>query len=338
MAVIIDTPSFIWVVCNKLATVRAPTKNCSLAEFSGPYGVTKYGSGWRKDVVNQCLEFDSVCEIVSWCVSVCVGVGVCQCVCLCVCQCVCDNQWGPTHRPVSQFWRCRTVRSWMISGLIQYRLYGTLGPASAAMAAGQTDCRVACPVTARHWPVRSGRLWTAPLGFCWQRKPGNWNWYRHTNQVTDYKKYIYICKKNKITEFRNNNSVTKQQKNKKNLLIPSEMPTDLSLKAHRSVPDYTKKHICSWLSRPVKNNTEIDTQRWCDSSRRACTDWSTDLHDDTEFHLFLIWRWGGGGGEERIQPLNHKDVISMNMTQQRQHRSLGLWSVTAAEAEKYSSV
>ena len=34
-------------------------KNCLLADsFSGPYGVTKYGSGWRKDVVNQCLEFD----------------------------------------------------------------------------------------------------------------------------------------------------------------------------------------------------------------------------------------------------------------------------------------
>ena len=26
-------------------------------QFSGPYGVTKYGSGWRKDVVNQRLEF-----------------------------------------------------------------------------------------------------------------------------------------------------------------------------------------------------------------------------------------------------------------------------------------
>ena len=26
-------------------------------QFSGPYGVIKYGSGWRKDVVNQCLEF-----------------------------------------------------------------------------------------------------------------------------------------------------------------------------------------------------------------------------------------------------------------------------------------
>ena len=27
-------------------------------QFSGPYGVTKYGIGLRKDVVNQCLEFD----------------------------------------------------------------------------------------------------------------------------------------------------------------------------------------------------------------------------------------------------------------------------------------
>jgi len=28
-------------------------------QFSGPYGVTKYSSGWtwRKDVVDQCLEF-----------------------------------------------------------------------------------------------------------------------------------------------------------------------------------------------------------------------------------------------------------------------------------------
>ena len=26
-------------------------------QFSGPYGVTKYGSSWRKAVVNQCLEF-----------------------------------------------------------------------------------------------------------------------------------------------------------------------------------------------------------------------------------------------------------------------------------------
>ena len=29
-------------------------------QFSGTYGVTKYGSGWRKDVVNQRLEFVSL--------------------------------------------------------------------------------------------------------------------------------------------------------------------------------------------------------------------------------------------------------------------------------------
>ena len=26
-------------------------------QFSGPYGLTKQDSGWRKGVVNQCLEF-----------------------------------------------------------------------------------------------------------------------------------------------------------------------------------------------------------------------------------------------------------------------------------------
>ena len=31
-------------------------------QFFGPYGVTKYGSGWRKDVVNQCLES----ELMQW--------------------------------------------------------------------------------------------------------------------------------------------------------------------------------------------------------------------------------------------------------------------------------
>ena len=48
-----------WVVCNKLTSVWALTKKLLVSwQFSGPYGVTKYGSGWRKDVVNQCLEFD----------------------------------------------------------------------------------------------------------------------------------------------------------------------------------------------------------------------------------------------------------------------------------------
>ena len=32
-----DTPCFIWVVCNKITTIWAPTKNCSLADsFQGP--------------------------------------------------------------------------------------------------------------------------------------------------------------------------------------------------------------------------------------------------------------------------------------------------------------
>ena len=33
-------------------------------QFSGPYGVAKYGSGWRKYIVNLCLEFgaDSHCQ------------------------------------------------------------------------------------------------------------------------------------------------------------------------------------------------------------------------------------------------------------------------------------
>ena len=59
-----DTPCFIWVVCNKLNTVSAHThthththtKMLVSWQFSGPYGVTKYGNGWRKDVVNQCLS------------------------------------------------------------------------------------------------------------------------------------------------------------------------------------------------------------------------------------------------------------------------------------------
>ena len=44
----------------KLTTVWAPTKKLLVSwQFSGPYGITKYSSGWRKDVVNQCLEFVS---------------------------------------------------------------------------------------------------------------------------------------------------------------------------------------------------------------------------------------------------------------------------------------
>ena len=56
-SVVKQMSDIIWVVCNKLTTVWAPTKKLLVSwQFSGPYGVTKYGSGWRKDVVNQCLE------------------------------------------------------------------------------------------------------------------------------------------------------------------------------------------------------------------------------------------------------------------------------------------
>ena len=47
-------PAIIWVVCKTLTTVWAPT---TTKKFSGPYGITKYSSGWRKDVINQCSEF-----------------------------------------------------------------------------------------------------------------------------------------------------------------------------------------------------------------------------------------------------------------------------------------
>ena len=62
-----QTSDIIWVVCNKLTTVWAPTKNLLVSwQFSGPYGVTKYSSGWRKDVVNQCLEYDSEYDTWQW--------------------------------------------------------------------------------------------------------------------------------------------------------------------------------------------------------------------------------------------------------------------------------
>ena len=54
-----------WVVCNELTTVWAPTKKLLVSwQFSGPYGVTKYDSGWRKYVVNRCLEFDVDADVV----------------------------------------------------------------------------------------------------------------------------------------------------------------------------------------------------------------------------------------------------------------------------------
>ena len=46
------------VVCYELTAIWAPSKKMLVSwQISGPYGITKYASGWRKDVVNQCLEF-----------------------------------------------------------------------------------------------------------------------------------------------------------------------------------------------------------------------------------------------------------------------------------------
>ena len=58
--VIKEMPEITWAVCYKLAAFWAPAQNCPLLvswQFSETYGGTNYGSGWRKDVVNQCLEF-----------------------------------------------------------------------------------------------------------------------------------------------------------------------------------------------------------------------------------------------------------------------------------------
>ena len=58
----------IWVVCNKPTTVWAPTKNCSLADsFLDPMAYLNTAVVWRKDVVNQCLEFGSECECGHYC-------------------------------------------------------------------------------------------------------------------------------------------------------------------------------------------------------------------------------------------------------------------------------
>ena len=58
----------LFVVCKKKTTTTTTTtknyyclstnkKLLVIRQFSGPYGVTKHGSGWWKDVVNQRLEF-----------------------------------------------------------------------------------------------------------------------------------------------------------------------------------------------------------------------------------------------------------------------------------------
>ena len=59
LAAINDQPCFIWVVfvTNLLLFEHQQKKSLVSWQFSGLYGITKYGSGCRKDVVNQCLEF-----------------------------------------------------------------------------------------------------------------------------------------------------------------------------------------------------------------------------------------------------------------------------------------
>ena len=56
---------FLWTLSNTSTDqVELCVTNLLLSEyqrktvsFSETYGVTNYGSGWRKDVVNQCMEF-----------------------------------------------------------------------------------------------------------------------------------------------------------------------------------------------------------------------------------------------------------------------------------------
>ena len=49
--------NIIWVTVTNLPSFEHPQK-IPLTDFSKTYGVINYGSGWRKDVVDQCLEFD----------------------------------------------------------------------------------------------------------------------------------------------------------------------------------------------------------------------------------------------------------------------------------------
>ena len=89
-------------------------------QFSGPYGINKYGSGWRKDVVNQCLEFDIyrfcdwiydtwtpvlhvqvlLCIPYFWCHALLYGL-VWHVNTLCAyCQCVCVTKIAFSRKPI----------------------------------------------------------------------------------------------------------------------------------------------------------------------------------------------------------------------------------------------
>ena len=113
-SVIKETSDIIWIVCYKLTAVWTSPKLFISWQFWESCGVINCGSGWRKDVVNQCLEFMCVCAcmfVCGWvCVCMCVCVWVCACMfvcglvsgwvcvcmCVCMCECVCradTSQW-----------------------------------------------------------------------------------------------------------------------------------------------------------------------------------------------------------------------------------------------------
>ena len=56
--VITETHGIICIVCYKPTAVGAPRKKLVVSwQFLETYGAANYGSGWRKDVVNRCVEF-----------------------------------------------------------------------------------------------------------------------------------------------------------------------------------------------------------------------------------------------------------------------------------------
>ena len=56
-AVIKETPDIISVLCHKILLFEHQRKTVRWLTVFRDYGVISYGSGLRKDVVNQCLEF-----------------------------------------------------------------------------------------------------------------------------------------------------------------------------------------------------------------------------------------------------------------------------------------
>ena len=52
----VQKPHTVWVVCYKLTAINLEHQGKPQLDDTLTYGVTSYGSGWGKDVVNQCLE------------------------------------------------------------------------------------------------------------------------------------------------------------------------------------------------------------------------------------------------------------------------------------------